>query len=109
MYILKITVRFDYQWLDETFREMATYAFFVLTGYKFRPASANPYFTVPSDEMESSEDDKTDVVISGGNGISRDFSKVSKVPRAVRTMKVPSTEEERHNLFHNSESSREYD
>jgi len=29
---LQITVRFDYQWLDETFREMATYAFFVLTG-----------------------------------------------------------------------------
>ncbi|XP_029667624.1 protein GPR107 [Formica exsecta] len=109
MYILKITVRFDYQWLDETFREMATYAFFVLTGYKFRPASANPYFTVPSDEVEPDEDDKVDVVISGGNGINRDFSKVSKVPRAVRTSKVPSTEEERHNLFHSTESSREYD
>ncbi|KAL6253625.1 hypothetical protein P5V15_012340 [Pogonomyrmex californicus] len=112
MYILKITVRFDYQWLDETFREMATYAFFVLTGYKFRPASANPYFTVPSDEVDpDDEDDKTDVVISGGNGINRDFSKVSKVPRAVRsaTSKVPSTEEERHSLFHNAESSREYD
>ncbi|XP_072744487.1 protein GPR107 isoform X2 [Anoplolepis gracilipes] len=109
MYILKITVRFDYQWLDETFREMATYAFFVLTGYKFRPASANPYFTVPSDDVEQDEDDKVDVVISGGNGMSRDFSKVSKVPRAVRTSKVPSTEEERHNLFHSTESSREYD
>jgi len=60
---LQITVRFDYQWLDETFREMATYAFFVLTGYKFRPASANTYFTVPSDEIEpDDEDDKTDVV-----------------------------------------------
>lgn len=41
--------------------------------------------------------------------MSRDFSKVSKVPRAVRTSKVPSTEEERHNLFHSTESSREYD
>lgn len=60
---LQITVRFDYQWLDETFREMATYAFFVLTGYKFRPASATTYFTVPSDEVEpDDEDDKTDVV-----------------------------------------------
>ncbi|KAG5313714.1 GP107 protein, partial [Acromyrmex insinuator] len=110
MYILKITVRFDYQWLDETFREMATYAFFVLTGYKFRPASANTYFTVPSDDIEpDDEDDKTDVVISGGNGINRDFSTVSKMPRAVRSAisKVPSTEEERHALFH--KSSREYD
>ncbi|XP_020290780.1 protein GPR107 [Pseudomyrmex gracilis] len=111
MYILKITVRFDYQWLDETFREMATYAFFVLTGYKFRPASANPYFTVPSDEMEPDDEDDKDIVVSGGNGMSRDFSKVSKVPRAVKsaTSKIPSTEEERHTLFQNTESSREYD
>ncbi|KOB67351.1 Uncharacterized protein OBRU01_19946, partial [Operophtera brumata] len=27
------------------FRELATLVFFVLTGYKFRPAAANPYFT----------------------------------------------------------------
>ncbi|XP_067216236.1 protein GPR107 isoform X2 [Linepithema humile] len=111
MYILKITVRFDHQWLEQTFREMASYAFFVLTGYKFRPASANPYFTVPSEETEADdEDDRIGVVVSG-NSISRDFSKVSKVPRAVRsaTSKDPSTEEERHNLFHNMESSREYD
>jgi len=41
---------------------MATYAFFVLTGYKFRPASANPYFMAPTDDTEDDEDDKTDVV-----------------------------------------------
>lgn len=59
----QITVRFEYQWLDETFREMATYVFFVLTGYKFRPASTNPYFTVPSDEVRlDDDDDKMDVV-----------------------------------------------
>lgn len=56
-------MRFEYQWLDETFREMATYVFFVLTGYKFRPASTNPYFTIPSDEVKSGdEDDRMDVV-----------------------------------------------
>ncbi|KAL0118400.1 hypothetical protein PUN28_009214 [Cardiocondyla obscurior] len=110
MYILKITVRFDYQWLDETFREMATYAFFVLTGYKFRPASATTYFTVPSDEVDpDDDDDKTDVVISGGAGIKREFGTVSKMSRAVRsaTLKIPSTEKEQHALFH--KSSREYD
>lgn len=32
------------------FREMATYVFFVLTGYKFRPASANPYFVLHTDD-----------------------------------------------------------
>ncbi|XP_030027782.1 protein GPR107 [Manduca sexta] len=43
--ILEITVPFQYSWMDEMFREMATLVFFVMTGYKFRPAAANPYFT----------------------------------------------------------------
>lgn len=38
-------------------REMATYVFFVLTGYKFRPASANPYFTLTTDEVDQADDD----------------------------------------------------
>ncbi|EEB19259.1 protein GPR107 precursor, putative [Pediculus humanus corporis] len=52
VYILKITVTFQYEWLDEMFRELATFVCFVITGYKFRPASANPYYQVPSDEEE---------------------------------------------------------
>lgn len=51
-----MTVPFQYAWLDEMFREIATFVFFVLTGYKFRPASANPYFQV-SDEDDSNEMD----------------------------------------------------
>ncbi|XP_021185798.3 protein GPR107 [Helicoverpa armigera] len=43
--ILNITVPFQYAWIDEMFREVATLVFFVMTGYKFRPAAANPYFT----------------------------------------------------------------
>ncbi len=50
VYLLKITVPFQYEWLDETFKEMATFVFFVMTGYKFRPASNNPYFAVPIDD-----------------------------------------------------------
>lgn len=57
----QISVPFQYEWLDEMFREMATYVFFVLTGYKFRPASANPYFTMSSEEL-AQDDDETDVV-----------------------------------------------
>lgn len=45
-FLLKITVPFQYAWLDELFREMATYVFFVVTGYKFRPATQSPYFNV---------------------------------------------------------------
>ncbi|XP_068625699.1 protein GPR107 [Battus philenor] len=43
--VLKILVPFRYSWIDEMSREMATFVFFVMTGYKFRPAAANPYFT----------------------------------------------------------------
>lgn len=57
VYLLKITVAFQYGWLDEMFKEMATYVFFVLTGYKFRPASSHPYFTVDTDDDEEYETD----------------------------------------------------
>ena len=44
------------------FREMATFVFFVMTGYKFRPASNNPYFSVPTDDDEY---DMGEVLIGG--------------------------------------------
>ncbi len=56
-------VPFRYEWLDETFKEMATFVFFVMTGYKFRPASNNPYFSVPTDEYDMEE------VLIGGTAI----------------------------------------
>lgn len=55
VYLLQITVPFQYSWLHEMFREMATYVFFVLTGYKFRPASQNPYFSLPVDDDDEEE------------------------------------------------------
>ncbi|XP_078042582.1 protein GPR107 isoform X1 [Augochlora pura] len=116
VYLLKITVPFQYEWLDEMFREMATYVFFVLTGYKFRPASANPYFTLTTDDtIQADEDDEMDVVlfssVSGGSGITEGLSKVSKVPKVLRptTSDVPSTQEERDSLFNKTEPSHEYD
>ncbi|XP_053994681.1 protein GPR107 isoform X1 [Hylaeus volcanicus] len=116
VYLLKIMVPFQYEWLDEVFREMATYIFFVLTGYKFRPASANPYFTLTNDEMaQADEDDEMDIVIfssvSGGSGITEGLSKVSKVPKVLRpaTSEVPSTKEERDCLVNKTEPSDEYD
>lgn len=52
VYLLKITLPFQYGWLDEMFKEMFTYVFFVFTGYMFRPAARNPYFAVPDEEEE---------------------------------------------------------
>ncbi|XP_012246790.1 protein GPR107 isoform X1 [Bombus impatiens] len=115
VYLLKITVPFQYEWLDEMFREMFTYVFFVLTGYKFRAASANPYFTITNDETaQADEDDEMDVVlfssVSGGSGVTEGLSKVSKVPKVLRpiTSDVASTQEERDCLFNKTESSHDY-
>ncbi|XP_020606038.1 protein GPR107-like [Orbicella faveolata] len=59
VYLIKITVPFQYMWLDDFFNNAASYVFFVLTGYKFRPAPDNPYLHVPQgdsdDEMEMEE------------------------------------------------------
>lgn len=50
--LLKITVAFQYAWLDEMFKEMATYVFFVCVSYKFRPVSSHPYFQVETDDED---------------------------------------------------------
>ncbi|XP_019640114.1 PREDICTED: protein GPR107-like [Branchiostoma belcheri] len=44
VYLLKITVPFQYEWLGQFFAELATYVFFVMTGYKFRPVSTTPTY-----------------------------------------------------------------
>ena len=62
VYLLRITVPFQYEWLDPMFKEMSTLVFFVMTGYKFRPASNNPYFAV------ASEDDMEEVLV-GSNSL----------------------------------------
>jgi len=67
VYLLKITVPFQYEWLDSMFKEVATLVFFVMTGYKFRPASNNPYFAVPMD------DDMEEVLI-GSSGYTEQVS-----------------------------------
>ncbi|ELU08759.1 hypothetical protein CAPTEDRAFT_183938 [Capitella teleta] len=50
VYLLKITVPFQYEWINELFKEIATLTFFVISGYKFRPATNNPYFQVSQED-----------------------------------------------------------
>ncbi|KAK0176988.1 hypothetical protein PV328_001083 [Microctonus aethiopoides] len=112
MYLLKMTVPFQYEWLDEMFRQMATYIFFVLTGYKFRPASANPYFTV-NDDLEG-DDDEIDVVlfssVSGTSGFTEGLGKVSKAKKISRpTTEIVLDEEERDSLINKREASHDFD
>lgn len=74
VFLLQMTVSFQYEWLDEMFREMVTYVFYVLTGYKFRPASANPYFQISTEE----DDEDMDIVVSQC-GVTEGLSKLSRI------------------------------
>ncbi|XP_043388763.1 protein GPR108 isoform X5 [Chelonia mydas] len=54
--LLKFTVPFQWQWLYELLVEVSTLVFFILTGYKFRPASNNPYLQLPQEDEEEGEE-----------------------------------------------------
>ncbi|CAG9761566.1 unnamed protein product [Ceutorhynchus assimilis] len=104
VYLLKMTVPFQYGWLHEMFREMATYTFFVLTAYKFRPASQNPYFALSDDEDEMDE-----VLTESGatEGLKKVNNRTVKIPIHQTITEV--TEEEKDALLGQSESSHDYD
>ncbi|KAI4896309.1 hypothetical protein NFI96_007396 [Prochilodus magdalenae] len=55
--LLKATVPFQWQWCQEFLVEVSTLVFFVLTGFKFRPASNNPYLQLPQDEEDLEMDE----------------------------------------------------
>lgn len=120
MYLLKMTMAFQYAWLDEMFREMATYVFFVLTGYKFRPLTSHPYFTV--DEMDGSSmsglrrtggDDDDEVEIFTKSALGQKVHRVRGSTRNVMhtSVVIEGNDDggEREKLLTKRESSHEYD
>ncbi|KAG8038312.1 hypothetical protein G9C98_006639 [Cotesia typhae] len=66
-YIMIVTIPFRYKWLEELFKEMATFIIFVMIGYKFQPA--NRLFK--TDDDIGSDDDQIDVVVTGTSEITR--------------------------------------
>ncbi|XP_054634621.1 protein GPR108 isoform X2 [Dunckerocampus dactyliophorus] len=71
--LLKVTMPFQWQWFYEFLVEVSTLIFFVLTGYKFRPASNNPYLQLPQHE----EDEEMDEIVTE-SGALEGISKVKK-------------------------------
>lgn len=72
VYLLAATIPFYLLWLSPLFTELATLVFFVITGYKFRPAADNPYLTVATDEDDDDDEDvrgRRRDTSPGGNGI----------------------------------------
>ncbi|XP_065432352.1 protein GPR108 isoform X1 [Chrysemys picta bellii] len=80
--LLKFTVPFQWQWLYELLVEVSTLVFFILTGYKFRPASNNPYLQLPQEEEEEEEELQMNQVITEA-GVHEGLSKLKK-SRAAR-------------------------
>ena len=56
VFLLEATIPFYLYWFGELFTELATFLFFIVTGYKFRPVPDNPYFNVPTDEAADGEE-----------------------------------------------------
>jgi len=99
VYLLRITVPFQYEWLDPMFKELSTLVFFVMTGYKFRPASNNPYFAV------ASEDDMEEVLVGSSSLLEQ-----ATVRKGYKTEDFEEDEEETVVLFSKTnESSHDLD
>ncbi|KAK9816823.1 hypothetical protein WJX72_005424 [[Myrmecia] bisecta] len=55
VYLLKSTMPFQYVWISDAAGELATLAFYVMTGLKFRPHANNPYFLVNDSDIDPQE------------------------------------------------------
>jgi hypothetical protein len=53
VFALQTVTSYHYTWVSELARETVTLAFYVFTGYKFRPVPHNPYFVVDEEEEEA--------------------------------------------------------
>ncbi|XP_068012100.1 protein GPR107 isoform X2 [Melanerpes formicivorus] len=73
--LIKIAVPFQWKWLYQLLDEMATLLFFVLTGYKFRPAGDNPYLQLSQED----EDDLEMEAVVTTSGVMEGMKKVKKV------------------------------
>nr|XP_043609374.1 protein CANDIDATE G-PROTEIN COUPLED RECEPTOR 7-like [Erigeron canadensis] len=53
VYVLETITSYKYAWTSVLAAEMATLAFYVFTGYNFRPKAHNPYFAIDDEEEEA--------------------------------------------------------
>lgn len=110
VHLLKATVPFQYIWLDEMFKETATYIFFIFTAYKFRPVDIHPYFMVDTDD----DGDEVEEVLTE-SGLTQGLHNTKAKNRSNLQMNKTTTRfddggtQEKENLILNRESSHEYD
>lgn len=56
VYALETITSYKYLWTSVVAAELATLAFYVFTGYNFKPEPHNPYFAVDDDEEEAASE-----------------------------------------------------
>ncbi|XP_059628958.1 protein CANDIDATE G-PROTEIN COUPLED RECEPTOR 7-like [Cornus florida] len=56
VYALETITSYQYQWTSVVAAELATLAFYLFTGYNFRPKAHNPYFALDDEEEEAAAD-----------------------------------------------------
>ncbi|KAJ0802570.1 putative transmembrane protein GPR107/GPR108 [Helianthus annuus] len=56
VYALETITSYKYLWTSVVAAELATLAFYVFTGYNFKPEAHNPYFAVDDDEEEAASE-----------------------------------------------------
>lgn len=56
VYALETITSYQYQWTSVMAAELATVAFYVFTGYNFRPKVHNPYFALDEEEEEAASE-----------------------------------------------------
>jgi hypothetical protein len=79
VYLVAASVPYDWVWTKFLFRELASLAFYVFTGFKFQPRDENPYLLVSKEDDENAseyglDDDENE---GGGNG-DRDVEMTTK-------------------------------
>ncbi|KAJ7530074.1 hypothetical protein O6H91_15G077900 [Diphasiastrum complanatum] len=52
VFALTTVTAYRYRWVTQFCSELATIAFYIFTGHKFRPVAHNPYFVLENDEEE---------------------------------------------------------
>ncbi|KAG5533919.1 hypothetical protein RHGRI_027947 [Rhododendron griersonianum] len=57
VYALVTITSYRYQWTSVVAAELATLAFYVFTGYNFRPKVHNPYFAIDDEEEEAAAEE----------------------------------------------------
>ncbi|KAH9291335.1 hypothetical protein KI387_043473 [Taxus chinensis] len=57
VFAIRTIISYQYSWTCDLTTELATVAFYIFTGYKFRPEAHNPYFRLDDDEEEAAAEE----------------------------------------------------